>query len=96
MKIMLHLNATEINCFNLDQNENIDEYINKPITIQGNIDPNDFNQDEKKVLALAEDIYEKYSHCENYVCNVGSGITPDIDPNKVGLFLQRLRVLNSK
>ena len=39
---------------------------------------------------------EKYSKCENYVCNVGSGITPDIDPNKVGLFLQRLRVLNSK
>lgn len=96
MKIMLHLNATEINCFNLDQNENIDEYINKPITIQGNIDPNDFNQDEEKVLALAENIYEKYSQCGNYVCNVGSGITPDIDPNKVGLFLQRLRVLNSK
>ena len=61
-----------------------------------NIDPNDFNQDEEKVLALAENIYEKYSQCENYVCNVGSGITPDIDPNKVGLFLQRLRVLNSK
>ena len=93
---MLHLNATEINCFNLDQNENIDEYINKPITIQGNIDPNDFNQDEEKVLALAENIYKKYSQYGNYVCNVGSGITPDIDPNKVGLFLQRLRVLNSK
>ena len=96
MKIMLHLNATEINCFNLDQNENIDEYINKPITIQGNMDPKDFNQNEEKVLTLAENIYEKYSQCENYVCNVGSGITPDIDPNKVGLFLQRLRVLNSK
>ena len=93
---MLHLNTTEINCFNLDQNENIDEYINKPITIQGNIDPDDFNQDKEKVLALAENIFEKYSQCENYVCNVGSGITPDIDPNKVGLFLQRLRVLNSK
>ena len=50
----------------------------------------------QSVQIFIENIFEKYSQCENYVCNVGSGITPNIDPNKVGLFLQRLRVLNSK
>ena len=38
----------------------------------------------------------KYKSKNNYVCNLGSGITPDIDPNKVGLFLNRLRLLNSE
>jgi len=51
---------------------------------------------EYELEELAERIFESYKSHENYVCNLGSGITPDIDPNKVGVFLEKLRLLNSK
>ena len=41
-------------------------------------------------------LFEKYHTKQNYIFNVGSGITPDINPEKVSLFLERLRLFNSK
>jgi len=87
---------TEVNCFNLDCEENIDNYIDMPLTIQGNFDPKDFHKDDSELIDLADSIFEKYHTKKNYIFNVGSGITPDIDPDKVGLFLERLRLFNSK
>ena len=48
------------------------------------------------LIDIADSIFEKYHTKQNYIFNVGSGITPDIDPDKVGLFLERLRLFNSK
>ena len=45
---------------------------------------------------IADTIFDKYHKKPNYIFNVGSGITPDINPDKVGVFLERLRLFNSK
>ncbi len=87
---------TKIDCFNLDCDENIDDYIDMPLTVQGNFDPKDFHKEDAELIDLADYIFEKYHTKQNYIFNVGSGITPDIDPDKVSLFLERLRLFNSK
>ncbi|MDA0345380.1 MAG: hypothetical protein O3C54_05405 [Proteobacteria bacterium] len=96
MTLKPYLNQTSLKCFNLDSGEKLDDYLNQNIAIQGNIDPQIFHKSENKIKTLADEIYTKYKSNNNYVCNLGSGITPDIDPNKVGLFLKRLRLLNSE
>ena len=96
LKIKLYLENANIQCFNLDSSEKIEDYINLDIAVQGNLDPKIFHMTEYELEELAERIFESYKSHENYVCNLGSGITPDIDPNKVGVFLEKLRLLNSK
>jgi len=96
MTLKPYLNNTSLKCFNLDSGEKLDDYLIQKIAIQGNINPQVFHKSETEIKTLADDIYYKYKSNNNYVCNLGSGITPDIDPNKVGLFLNRLRLLNSE
>ena len=43
----------------------------------------------------AKEIKAKFSNRENYVFNLGSGITPDIKPEKVDLFLAELSSFGS-
>ena len=87
--------STNIQCFNLDISDDIDRHINKPIAIQGNFDPIKFNLDTVELEELACSIFEKYKGKTNYVFNLGSGLTPDIDPNKVEVFLEKLFSLRS-
>jgi uroporphyrinogen decarboxylase len=96
MTLKPYLNDTSLKCFNLDSGEKLDDYLDHKIAIQGNLDPQVFQKSEREIKTLADVIYSKYKSNNNYVCNLGSGITPDIDPNKVGLFLNRLRILNSE
>lgn len=96
MKIKPYLENANIRCVNLDSSEKIEDYIKLDIAVQGNLDPKIFHRTEYELEELAEYIFESYKSHENYVCNLGSGITPDIDPNKVGVFLEKLRLLNSK
>tara|TARA_B100000287_G_scaffold158349_1_gene149393 strand:- start:4616 stop:5635 length:1020 start_codon:yes stop_codon:yes gene_type:complete len=95
-KVSNFLTNTDINCFNLDCDEDIDAYIDMSLTIQGNFDPVDFHKDNSELIDIADLIFEKYHTKPNYIFNVGSGITPDINPDKVSLFLERLRIFNSK
>ena len=89
------IESTPISCFNLDISDNIDHHINKSIAIQGNFDPQKFHSDVNELEELASKIFEKYKKNNNYIFNLGSGITPDIDPDKVGIFLERLSSLSS-
>ena len=96
MKIKPYINESSAKIFNLNTEDKISEYIDENISIQGNLDPTIFHEDESYLKDLAADIYMKYADKKNYICNLGSGLTPDIDPAKVGLFLNELRFLNSK
>jgi uroporphyrinogen decarboxylase len=94
-KIDSIIESTNIKCFNLDISDNIDHHIDKSIVIQGNFDPNKFHSDVDKLEQLATQIFEKYKNKNNYIFNLGSGLTPDIDPEKVGIFLEKLSSLSS-
>ena len=96
MKIKPYINESSAKIFNLNTEDKISEYIDENISIQGNLNPTIFHEDESYLKDLAADIYMKYADKKNYICNLGSGLTPDIDPAKVALFLNELRFLNSK
>lgn len=96
MKIKPYINESSAKIFNLNTEDKISEYIDENISIQGNLNPTIFHEDESYLKDLAADIYMKYVDKKNYICNLGSGLTPDIDPAKVALFLNELRFLNSK
>ena len=94
-KVSSILKDTEIDCFNLDCKDSIDEYIDMPVTVQGNFDPKDFDNEKNTLEDMAEKIFEKYADRKNYIFNVGSGITPDVNPENVGYFLNKLFSLRS-
>ena len=48
----------------------------------------------EKLSYIFED-YMKYKNKENYIFNLGSGLTPDINPEKVGYFLSQLSSFGS-
>ena len=89
------IDLTSIKCFNLDTSDNIDTHISKSITIQGNFNPQNFHADEEELKKMAELVYVKYKNKENYIFNLGSGLTPDINPEKVGYFLSQLSSFRS-
>ena len=89
------IDLTPIKCFNLDTSDNIDTHISKSITIQGNFNPQNFHADEDELKKMAELVYMKYKNKENYIFNLGSGLTPDINPEKVGYFLSQLSSFRS-
>jgi uroporphyrinogen decarboxylase len=95
-KVMEFLKDSDVKIFNFDSSEKLEKYIDLPLTVQGNLDPKVFNNSDQKLISLAEDIYLKFSQKNNYICNLGSGLTPDINPEKVGTFLNHLRFLNSQ
>ena len=51
--------------------------------------------DEDELKKMAELVYIKYKNKENYIFNLGSGLTPDINPEKVGYFLSQLSSFGS-
>ena len=89
------INLTSIKCFNLDTSDSIDNHIDKDITIQGNFDPKNFHADNEALKEMAQTVWTRYKDKQNYVFNLGSGLTPDVNPEKVEYFLNQLSSFRS-
>ena len=89
------VNLTSIKCFNLDTSDSIDNHIDKDITIQGNFDPKNFHADNEVLKEMAQTVWTKYKDKQNYIFNLGSGLTPDVNPEKVEYFLNQLSSFRS-
>ena len=89
------INSTSVTCFNLDTSDSIDNHIDKDITIQGNFDPKNFHEDNEVLKEMALTVWNKYKDKQNYVFNLGSGLTPDVNPEKVEYFLNQLSSFRS-
>ncbi len=83
--------AYSINC-----SDQIENYIDENITIQGNLNPIFFKKNEEEIELKAHEIFTKFKDRKNYIFNVGEGLTPDLDPEKIKIFLKTLRSLNSQ
>ena len=70
--------------------------IDEEITIQGNLNPDFFKKNEEEIELKAHEIFTKFKDRKNYIFNVGEGLTPDLDPEKIKIFLKTLRSLNSQ
>jgi uroporphyrinogen decarboxylase len=52
------------------------------LTLQGNLDPCALYAGKEDLTKLAKDMLAKFGY-RNYICNLGHGIYPDMDPESV-------------
>ena len=77
--------STKADCLSLYwsmNNLNINSLNNK-IALQGNLNPEVLLQSDELIKLEVEKILEKFKNFNGYIFNLGHGITPNIDPNKV-------------
>lgn len=66
------------------------------IAIQGNMDPALLRAGDETICIEVDRILEEYGRGSGHVFNLGHGITPDIDPLKAGLFIERVKSASRK
>ncbi len=64
-------------------------------TLQGNIDPCLLYADEKKIISETEIMLNSFGK-QKYICNLGHGLYPDIDKEKVKFFVDFVKNYNNK
>ena len=57
--------------------------LNNKIALQGNLNPEVLLQSDELIKLEVNKILEKFKNFNGYIFNLGHGITPNIDPNKV-------------
>ena len=77
--------STKADCLSLYwsmNNLNINSLNNK-IALQGNLNPEVLLQSDELIKLEVKKILEKFKNFNGYIFNLGHGITPNIDPNKI-------------
>ena len=90
------LNESSFKAYSINSSDQIENYIDENITIQGNLNPDFFKKNEEEIELKVHEIFTKFKDRRNYIFNVGEGLTPDLDPEKIKIFLKTLRSLNSQ
>ncbi len=90
------VDKSSFKAYSINSSDQIENYIDENITIQGNLNPVFFKRNEKEIELKAHEIFTKFKDRKNYIFNVGEGLTPDLDPEKIKIFLKTLRTLNSQ
>ena len=60
------------------------------IALQGNMDPAILRASSSVISAEVDRILAEFGHGSGHIFNLGHGITPDIDPDKVKVFIDRV------
>nr|XP_014291685.1 uroporphyrinogen decarboxylase [Halyomorpha halys] len=63
--------------------------VGQNVTLQGNLDPCALYSEEKALSKLSSDMLKSFGK-ERYIANLGHGIYPDVEPEKVGIFLKTI------
>ena len=90
------VDKSSFKAYSINSSDQIENYIDENITIQGNLNPIFFKKNEEEIELKAHEIFTKFKDRKNYIFNVGEGLTPDLDPEKIKIFLKTLRSLNSQ
>lgn len=90
------VDESSFKAYSINSSDQIENYIDENITIQGNLNPDFFKKNEEEIELKAHEIFTKFKDRKNYIFNVGEGLTPGLDPKKIKIFLKTLRSLNSQ
>ena len=90
------IHESSFKAYSINSSDQIENYIDEDITIQGNLNPDFFKKNEEEIKLKVHEIFTKFKDRKNYIFNVGEGLTPDLDPEKIKIFLKTLRSLNSQ
>ena len=74
----------------------IKKVIGNKYALQGNLDVNILKEEERIIVKKVDETLKKYNSKTGHIFNLGTGITPDIDPNKVKLLIDILADISPK
>ena len=83
-------------CISLFWDESIDSSIKllkNKTAIQGSLNPMTLKEDNSIIYKEVKTMIEKFENYPGYIFNLGHGITPDIDPDKVKFLTDSIREL---
>ncbi len=72
------------------------EKIGNRVALQGNMDPAILKASPQVIRNEVESILYSYGHGSGHVFNLGHGITPDIDPENAGVFINAVHELSKQ
>ncbi len=91
--------ATGCDALGLDWTINIGEArrrVGDKVTLQGNMDPSVLYASPKAIRQEVATILEDFGAGNGHVFNLGHGITPEVDPEHAGAFIEAVHELSAK
>ncbi len=70
------------------------EYVADKVALQGNLDPAMLRESPETIRQGVADVLESYGNGPGHVFNLGHGITPDIDPEHLGVLVDAVHELS--
>ncbi len=70
------------------------EYVADKVALQGNLDPATLRESPATIRQGVADVLESYGTGPGHVFNLGHGITPDIDPEHLGVLVDAVHELS--
>ena len=93
------LKEIDINCIGISSENNLGQiykFFDKKIAVQGNFDCEILKEDNSVIKSEVIKTLNSFPFDSGHVFNLGSGITPDINPNKVSYLIEQVQELSSK
>lgn len=66
------------------------------VALQGNMDPSMLRTSPKRIREEVAAILESYGSGEGHIFNLGHGITPEVDPENAGAFINAVKELSAQ
>ena len=88
-----------VDVIGIDSTINIGEFkklIEGKFTLQGNLDVNVLKLSDKEIHDEVEKVLESYDETTGHIFNLGTGITPDINPDKLKTLIDILAAISPK
>ena len=72
------------------------KFVNDRVALQGNLDPETLRESPEAIRQGVADTLASYGNGPGHVFNLGHGITPDIDPDNLGVLVDAVHELSPK
>ncbi len=69
-------------------------YVEDKVALQGNLDPATLRESPERIRQGVADVLASYGNGPGHVFNLGHGITPDIDPEHLGVLIDAVHELS--
>ena len=93
------LKKLDINCVGISSENNLGEmykFFDKKFAIQGNLDVDILKEDESTIKKEITKTLDAFPFKSGHIFNLGTGITPDIHPDKVAYLVDQVKELSIK
>ena len=93
------LKDIDINCIGISSENDLGQiykFFDQKIAVQGNFDCEILKEDNSVIKSQVIKTLNSFPFDSGHVFNLGSGITPDINPNKVSYLIEQVQELSSK